>query len=95
MDKNLVNFYQQYPDHLTKIPNSLSNGNKINKTFNREYRILNCLGKGGFGHVYDGLRRSDNTLVVIKFLPKDRILNWGTFEGVRKLFMFLFKFICQ
>jgi len=44
---------------------------------------LNCIGKGGFGHVYDGRRRSDNSPVVIKFLPRDRILNWGTFEGVR------------
>jgi serine/threonine protein kinase len=44
--------------------------------------MLNCLGRGGFGQVYDGRRRSDNSAVVIKLLPKDLILNWGTYEGV-------------
>lgn len=42
------------------------------------------MGKGGFGQVFDGRKRTDNSPVVIKFLPKDRILNWGTFEGVSK-----------
>jgi len=44
--------------------------------------MLNCLGRGGFGQVYDGRRRSDDNAVVIKLLPKDLILNWGTYEGV-------------
>jgi serine/threonine protein kinase len=46
------------------------------------------LGKGGFGQVFDGRKRSDNSPVVIKFLPKERILNWGTFEGVCQIFYF-------
>ena len=78
MGGSFLDFYKYYSDR----PTIISNGNKIKKTFNHEYRILNCLGKGGFGQVHEGRRRSDNSSVVIKFLPKDRILNWGTFEGV-------------
>jgi serine/threonine protein kinase len=85
MTNGFSDFYKFTPDR-----SGVSNGNKIKKTFNREYRSLNCLGKGGFGHVYDGRRRSDNSPVVIKFLPKDRILNWGTFEGVcNQIFFYL------
>ncbi|CAF2111473.1 unnamed protein product [Rotaria magnacalcarata] len=83
MDNNMLNFYQLYSVGSSIIPNVISNGNKIKRTFSREYRTLYCLGKGGFGQVYEGQRRSDNSSVVIKFLPKDRILNWGTFEGER------------
>jgi serine/threonine protein kinase len=82
MGSNLLDFYKFYSDRSSITPDDISNENKIKKTFNREYRILNCLGKGGFGQVYDGRRRSDNSPVIVKFLPKDRILNWGTFEGV-------------
>jgi serine/threonine protein kinase len=86
MGTSLLDFYKFYSDRSTI---TTLNGNKIKKTFNREYRTLNCLGKGGFGQVYDGRRRSDNSPVVIKFLPKDRILNWGTFEGVCHHFFLL------
>jgi len=82
MVNNFPDYYKFYPDRSSITTSGLSNGNKIKKTFNREYRILNCLGTGGFGQVYEGRRQSDNAPVVIKFLPKDRILNWGTFEGV-------------
>ncbi|CAF0728028.1 unnamed protein product [Didymodactylos carnosus] len=53
------------------------------KTFNRDYETLGCIGVGGFGRAYEGRRRFDNAAVVIKFLPKTSILNWGTFEGKR------------
>ena len=46
---------------------------------------MNCIGKGGFGHVFDARRKSDDTLVVMKFLPRNRILNWGTVQGVSSL----------
>ncbi len=52
------------------------------KTVDQQYQILSCLGTGGFGQAFEGRRRSDNNIVVLKYLPKDRILNWGTFEGV-------------
>jgi serine/threonine protein kinase len=82
MGNGLLDFYKFYPDRSSLTSTNTSTGNKIKKTFNREYRLLNCLGKGGFGQVYDGRRRTDNSPVVIKFLPRARILNWGTFEGV-------------
>jgi serine/threonine protein kinase len=94
MNNSFLDFYKYHSDRSSITPNSVNNGNKIKKTFTREYRTLNCLGKGGFGQVFDGRRRSDNSPVVIKFLPKDRILNWGTFEGVcNHKFFFLLKFI--
>jgi serine/threonine protein kinase len=94
MNNSFLDFYKYYSDRSSITPNGVNNGNKIKKIFNREYRTLNCLGKGGFGQVFDGRRRSDNSPVVIKFLPKDRILNWGTFEGVcNQFFIFLLKFI--
>lgn len=64
------------------MQNSSMKSNRLSKTVNQEYQIFNCLGTGGFGKVFDGRRRSDNSPVVLKFLPRDRILNWGTFEGV-------------
>lgn len=78
---HFLNFYQYFNE-----PNSMNfvQEQKIKKTFQQEYRTLQCLGKGGFGQVYAGRRRSDNSPVVVKFLPRDRILNWGTFEGVRR-----------
>lgn len=85
-----LDFYSFYSDsssntsRTTTSSGGLVNETKPRKTFSHEYRTLNCIGKGGFGQVYDGRRRSDNASVVIKFLPRDRILNWGTFEGVRK-----------
>lgn len=82
MNNSFLDYYKFYNDRSSIPPNTINNGNKIKKIFNREYRLLNCIGKGGFGHVFEGRRRSDNSPVVIKLLPKDRILNWGTFEGV-------------
>jgi serine/threonine protein kinase len=57
--------------------------NKPSKTFSREYQVSSCLGKGGYGQAFNGRRKLDNKTVAIKFLPKDRILNWGIYEGVR------------
>ena len=64
------------------MPDPFLRSAKTLKPFNREYVTSTCLGKGGFGQVYDGRRRLDNVPVVMKFLPKDRILNWGMFEDV-------------
>ncbi|CAF0918543.1 unnamed protein product [Adineta steineri] len=86
MGNNFLEFHKLYSDRssITPKPVTIPNANKIiKKTFNREYRTLTCLGKGGFGHAFDGRRRSDNSPVVVKFLPRDRILNWGTFDGKR------------
>lgn len=50
--------------------------------FNRRYQLLDCIGKGGYGQVHNARRKVDNSLVVMKSLPRDRILNWGTLEAV-------------
>ena len=47
MNNSSIDFYKYYSDRSSITPNSVNNGNKIKKTFNREYRTLNCLGKGG------------------------------------------------
>lgn len=86
MDGNILDFYNLYSGPSPILPAAVPKKNKIKRTFNREYRVLYCLGKGGFGQVYEGQRRSDNSSVVVKFLPKDRILNWGTFDGVCRFF---------
>ena len=52
------------------------------KAFYQQYQILSCLGKGGFGQVFDARRRADNSPTILKILPKDQILNWGKSEGV-------------
>jgi len=96
MSSNFLDFHKFYSDRSTAPakPATVSTGTKIiKKTFSREYRTLTCLGKGGFGQAFDGRRRSDNAPVVIKFLPRDRILNWGTFDGVCRLLFYCFKLI--
>jgi len=77
-----LEYYDLYPNRAPVIQKPSMKSNVLSKTVNREYQIFKFLGKGGFGHVYEGCRKSDNNPVVLKFLPKDRILNWGTFEGV-------------
>jgi serine/threonine protein kinase len=77
-----LDYYDFYSNRASRIQNALTKPNQISKSFNREYQIFNCLGKGGFGQVFDGRRRSDNSPAVLKFLRKDYILNWGTLEGV-------------
>jgi len=77
-----LDYYDFYPNQAQRIQKPSIQSNILSKSVNREYQIFNCLGKGGFGHVFAGRRKSDNNPVVLKFLPKDRILNWGTFEGV-------------
>ncbi len=79
---NLLDYYDNYVNRASHIQNAPVQSNKVSKTFNREYQILNCLGKGGFGQVYNARRRSDNSPTVVKILLKDYILNWGTVEGV-------------
>lgn len=58
---------------------------RASKTANQQYQILRCIGNGGFGQIFEGRRKSDNIPVVLKSLPKDRIINWGTYENVCNL----------
>ncbi len=77
-----MDYYDFYSNRTPHIQKPAIKSNRLSKTVNQNYQIFNCIGKGGFGHVFEGRRKSDNHSVVLKFLPKDRIVNWGTFEGV-------------
>lgn len=94
-----MDYYDLFAKSASRLRNLPVIPNIKPKKLNHEYQTLNCLGKGGFGQVYEGRRRSDNTSVVMKFLPRERILNWGAFEGVcdpiienmsNKLLLFIF-----
>lgn len=41
------------------------------------YKLLKCIGYGGYGRVYDGIRAHDGLPVVIKLIPKTSIVNWS------------------
>jgi len=42
------------------------------------YRLLKCIGFGGYGRVYDAIRNEDGLPVVVKLIPKSGIVNWST-----------------
>lgn len=42
------------------------------------YKLLKCIGFGGYGRVYDAVRSDDGLPVIIKLLPKSGIVNWST-----------------
>jgi len=49
--------------------------------FEKAYRVGNLIGRGGFGCVYAGVRLSDNKLVAIKQIARDKIRLWCSHDG--------------
>ena len=63
-------------------PRRLNKPQRARQPTQQQYEVLHCIGRGGYGYVCDARRKSDRSSVVMKFLPRDRILNWGTLDGV-------------
>ncbi|CAF1933725.1 unnamed protein product [Rotaria magnacalcarata] len=82
---SLLDYYNFHSNRASHINISLSIQNRMSKTFNCEYQLLSCLGKGGFGQVYDGRQRSNNSSVVVKILSRNRIINWEHFKAYKRV----------
>jgi serine/threonine protein kinase len=52
---------------------------QIRDKFYDEYIVGAEIGKGGFGTIFNGLRKRDNKLVAIKVIKKNRISQWYEF----------------
>lgn len=48
------------------------------ETQKSNYKLLKCIGFGGYGRVYEGIRIEDGLPVVIKLIPKAGIVNWSS-----------------
>jgi len=46
------------------------------ESFDKSYEIQQLIGSGGFGTVYAGVRKSDQTLVAIKYIMKHKVSEW-------------------
>ncbi|CAF2066256.1 unnamed protein product [Rotaria magnacalcarata] len=71
---SLLDYYNFHSNRASHINISLSIQNRMSKTFNCEYQLLSCLGKGGFGQAYDGRQRPNNSSV--KRVPYEVEILW-------------------
>ena len=45
--------------------------------FDSLYHLTCQVGRGGFGVVYEGLRKEEGGTVAVKYVWKDRVRRWG------------------
>ena len=46
-------------------------------SFDSLYSLTCQVGRGGFGVVYEGLRKEEGGTVAVKYVWKDRVRRWG------------------
>jgi len=59
----------------------IKDGKEKKESTEKCYTVENVIGSGGFGTVYAGVRKSDGLRVAIKYVPKDKVIEWSEVDG--------------
>ncbi|MFH4975265.1 hypothetical protein AB6A40_001974 [Gnathostoma spinigerum] len=62
--------------------NVFHNKTRNEKNFRKQYRVMEEIGRGGFGIVYKGERTDDGAPVAIKFIEHRNVRDWTTVSAL-------------